>query len=111
MKAFVEGLCFCLSIPQTELKRLRMRRPAAMAGRLARPSPCDWLQSGVYKPLSRYHIPHLVIGSDGSAHPDIQTLALILCQWHIDRPRPNRVFAFVMDTTASVQFAQHQNRE
>ena len=85
--------------PLTELRRVRMRRPAAMAGRLARPSPCDWLQSGVYKPLSRYHIPHLVIGSDGSAHPSIQTLALIFCQWHgggTGRMRPNsRVSAFV----------------
>ena len=63
-----------------------MRGPPAMAGRLARPSPCDWLQSGVYKPLSRYHIPPLVIGSDGSAHQEIQNLALILSQRHSDRP-------------------------
>ena len=99
--------------PLTELRRVRMRRPAAMAGRLARPSPCDWLQSGVYKPLSRYHIPHLVIGSDGSAHPSIQTLALIFCQWHgcgTGRMRPNsRVSAFVMDTIGSARFAPQKN--
>ena len=85
-----------------------MRGPPAMAGRLARPSPCDWLQSGVYKPLSRYHIPPLVIGSDGSAQPNIQTLALILSQSHaggLGTLRPNsRVLAFVIDTIGSAQF-------
>ena len=50
----------------------------------------------------------LVIGSDGSAHPNIQTLALIFSQWHgdgIGRLRPNsRVLTFVIDTIGSAQF-------
>ena len=63
-----------------------MRGPAAMAERLARPSPCDWPWSGVYKPLSQYHRPLRLIGSDGSAHQEIQNLALILSRRHSDRP-------------------------
>ena len=72
--------------PPTDFSVVRMRGPAAMAERLARPSPCDWPWSGVYKPLSQYHRPLRLIGSDGSAHKEIQNLALILSRGRSDRP-------------------------
>ena len=83
-----------------------MRDPAAMAERLARPSPCDWPWSGVYKPLSQYHRPPRLIGSDGSAHQEIQILALILSRVLSDRPPEygeKKSWFFVSDT---VSFAQ-----
>ena len=47
-------------------------------------------------------------GFDGSAHPSIQTLALISSQWHADgvgRLRPNsRLHSFVIYTIGSAQF-------
>ena len=49
-----------------------------------------------------------LIGFDGSAHPSIQTLALISSQWHADgvgRLRPNsRLHSFVIYTIGSAQF-------
>ena len=68
-----------LSFP-TDWTLLRVRGPAAMAGLLARPSPCDWLALRcIHCPHSRYHCQPTVIGSGGSAQKNIQILAFIIC--------------------------------
>ena len=62
----------------TDWTLLRVRGPAAMAGLLARPSPCDWLALRCIH-CRRYHCQPTVIGSDGSAQKNIQILAFIIC--------------------------------